>query len=358
MSAAPVVPIRRPLSRVEAEHLTDRIRSAAEELWQLLLEAHDCRAWAALGYPSWSAYISTEFDFSRSYAYRLLDQGRVIQGLREAVSPNGDTPAPADIVVSEAEARDLKPVLAVVTDAITEATRDVPPERLGEVVRRVIAHARRKATQPDKPKRTREYTVPVPTAEWYAAEAERLEAEARTASPYLRKKKDERAAAWEEVDRLHHVEDLAYWEARAANAAVWDAAFHGAPAGDVDALRWDARKRDALRIEARKARADAVNLASRLEEWVRRRPHYPTYDRPAADAWVAQACAWQLQRREILAAPPPARPDADSQRRLRELWQACHEQAGHDPVGTKLLLRAALEAARGRLAEQPEGTVR
>lgn len=58
----------------EARHLTDAIKSSAERLWSLLMEAHDRKAWAALGYTTWRDYAMTEFGMSQSHAYRLLDQ--------------------------------------------------------------------------------------------------------------------------------------------------------------------------------------------------------------------------------------------------------------------------------------------
>ena len=57
---------------------------------------------------------------SQSYAYRLLDQGRVIREIESAagVSPMGD------IGLSEREARDLKPRLALVVDRVREVVAE------------------------------------------------------------------------------------------------------------------------------------------------------------------------------------------------------------------------------------------
>ena len=38
-----------PLTRDEARALTDRIRGTVEHLWELLLEAHERRAWEGIG---------------------------------------------------------------------------------------------------------------------------------------------------------------------------------------------------------------------------------------------------------------------------------------------------------------------
>src|SRR5690625_5120493 len=48
-----------------ARQLTDRIRVAVEGTWQLIVEAYQSRAWAALGYSSWDDYCTREFGTSR-----------------------------------------------------------------------------------------------------------------------------------------------------------------------------------------------------------------------------------------------------------------------------------------------------
>lgn len=104
-----------PMDKAEAQAITDRIRNAVDQLWSLLLEAHDRRAWRALGHTSWEAYVTTEFGMTRQHSYRLLDQGRVIHAIEEAagkVSPSGD--------ISEAAARDIKSVLPEVKAEIKQ----------------------------------------------------------------------------------------------------------------------------------------------------------------------------------------------------------------------------------------------
>ncbi len=106
-------PTTRDLSVNEAVALTHRIRLAVDKVWALLLEAHDRKAWKALKYPTWEAYIKAEFQIGRAHAYRLLDQGRVISAIEEAtgnLSPVGD--------ISERDARDVKDQLPAVTQEI------------------------------------------------------------------------------------------------------------------------------------------------------------------------------------------------------------------------------------------------
>lgn len=78
----------------EARELTERIRDGLTLTWQLVVEAHDRRAWKAMGYPSFRRWVEGELNMSRGHAYRLLDHGRVMQALAEhaGVSPTGDIP--------------------------------------------------------------------------------------------------------------------------------------------------------------------------------------------------------------------------------------------------------------------------
>lgn len=104
-----------PMDKAEAQAITDSIRNAVDQLWSLLLEAHDRRAWRALGHTSWEAYVTSEFGMTRQHSYRLLDQGRVIHAIEEAagkMSPMGDIP--------ERVAREIKPNLPSVTAEIKQ----------------------------------------------------------------------------------------------------------------------------------------------------------------------------------------------------------------------------------------------
>ncbi|MER9028200.1 hypothetical protein [Mesorhizobium sp. M0674] len=105
--------VTRDLTANEAFAITKRIRAAVDRVWSLLLEAHDRKAWKALKYPTWEAYIKAEFQIGRAHAYRLLDQGRVISAIEEAtgnLSPTGD--------ISERDARAIKGDLPAVVQEI------------------------------------------------------------------------------------------------------------------------------------------------------------------------------------------------------------------------------------------------
>jgi hypothetical protein len=130
------------MTEEEARQLTDEIKGAAEKIWALLLTAHERKAWTALGYVTWEAYIKAEFDMGRAHSYRLIDQGRVIReiGAAAGLSPMGD------ITLSEREARDIKPHLEDVVARVQERILSVPQEQIAQVVQQVVAKERERIT--------------------------------------------------------------------------------------------------------------------------------------------------------------------------------------------------------------------
>lgn len=100
----------------EARAITDRIKATTEELWSLLLTAYEGKAWRALGYSDWAAYVAGEFSMSRRRSYQLIDQGVVIRELA-AASGQGVNHGTQ---ITERAARDIKPHLALVTEEIRE----------------------------------------------------------------------------------------------------------------------------------------------------------------------------------------------------------------------------------------------
>jgi hypothetical protein len=140
----------RVMDEAEARELTNRIRDAADALWSLLAEAHQRQAWRALGYSRWEDYVRAEFNMARSTSYQILDQAGVIRAIEAAiVSADADTPPPA-IVVTEAQARDLKPVLEDVTTTIRERVAAEPvlsPVEIQEIVEQTITEHRAKVQQ-------------------------------------------------------------------------------------------------------------------------------------------------------------------------------------------------------------------
>lgn len=127
----------------EARRLTDAIRSTGEVLYTLLERAHAGRAWAALGYSRFEDYVKAEFDMSRSRAYQILDQAKVVRAVEAAVPPTATVPA-----ITEAAARDLKGVLDQVIREIEEQLAEAEAEDTERIVAEILADQRSRITQP------------------------------------------------------------------------------------------------------------------------------------------------------------------------------------------------------------------
>lgn len=129
--------IATPLTTDQARELTETIRSTSEVLYVLLARAHAGRAYAALGYSTFADYVRDEFDMSRSRAYQILDQSRVVAAI-EAAAPDGtDLPT-----ISEAAARDLKTIIGEVVPEIEQRTAGLAPHEAGEVVEEIVEEYR------------------------------------------------------------------------------------------------------------------------------------------------------------------------------------------------------------------------
>lgn len=70
------------ISASDARDLTDRIKVGVEAIWELIKQAYQSRAWAALGYDSWDDYCTREFGTSRIRLPREERQ-EVVASMRE-----------------------------------------------------------------------------------------------------------------------------------------------------------------------------------------------------------------------------------------------------------------------------------
>jgi hypothetical protein len=129
----------RPLNEAGARALTERIRSATRHVCLLLMEAHEGRAWSALGYRTWERYAKQEFGLSRSRSYELLDQGRVIAELQLAA---GMSEIPD---ISAYVAGQIKPYLSEVTRSIRDRAGSNPEAHARHIVGDVVRQARTRA---------------------------------------------------------------------------------------------------------------------------------------------------------------------------------------------------------------------
>jgi hypothetical protein len=118
------------ISRNEAIALTRRIRDAAEDLWRFLHEAHERRAWEALGYPTWAAYVESEFDFTKRHANRLVAHAEIVQAIEAEVGPVGP-------ILTEGQTRGLRGKLPEIVAGVQVVVRDgqEPGAAAAQVVR-------------------------------------------------------------------------------------------------------------------------------------------------------------------------------------------------------------------------------
>jgi hypothetical protein len=104
------------LTAEEARALTARIKQEGQQLSLLLAEAHERKAWRALGYRSWGAYIREEFGMSRSRSYELLVHAEVATSLKRAAGL--DTLPP----ITPIAALTVRPRLEIVLEEVARRT--------------------------------------------------------------------------------------------------------------------------------------------------------------------------------------------------------------------------------------------
>jgi hypothetical protein len=120
------------LSTDEAKELTNTIKTQTNVLYLLIARAHAGKAHKALGYSSFQEYIKQEFNYSKSYAYKLLDQAKIIDAIEE-VMPEG-----AQVYVSDATARGLKASMAEFIPELEEKVRDLPADDAAQVMEELV----------------------------------------------------------------------------------------------------------------------------------------------------------------------------------------------------------------------------
>jgi hypothetical protein len=138
----------------DARDLTERIKQSVDRVWDLLLDAYSGRAWEALGYRGWGAYVTAEFDISPRRAYQLLDQARTERALQEAAQSSA-------VTIGERRARAVKSVLPAVTAAVRLRVVEEPEARACDVVDEVVEEHRR---EPERAARRARSAKPAPSS--------------------------------------------------------------------------------------------------------------------------------------------------------------------------------------------------
>jgi hypothetical protein len=127
----------RDFTAVQAQAVTERIRSAMGDLMGEIVRAHLGRAWLALGYESWSDYVKGEFDYAplslpreerRAVTVLLRKQGMSTRAIA-AVEGVSDSTVREDISGARFRAPDLDEPLDVEfdEDALAEELIDAEP---------------------------------------------------------------------------------------------------------------------------------------------------------------------------------------------------------------------------------------
>jgi len=132
------------MSEARAREITNAIRSAATATFVLIAFAHQHNAHKALGYDTWAEYVKAEFDMSAQRSYQLLDLSRVVNEI-ETVTPDG-----TEVKLTEAQARDIKRELPMVTEKIKAETEGMNSEEASEAVDRIIKDIRDQNAADDK----------------------------------------------------------------------------------------------------------------------------------------------------------------------------------------------------------------
>lgn len=132
------------MSEGEAREITEAIRSAATATYILLAQAHERKAYKALGYDTWAKYVNEEFEISSQRSYQLLDLSKAVSMI-ESAAPEGTS-----VKLTEAQARDLKRELPRITEQIREETADLGPEDAGDVIDRIVSDSRDQAKADQK----------------------------------------------------------------------------------------------------------------------------------------------------------------------------------------------------------------
>lgn len=153
---------RRNLTELDARLLTDAIQRTTVRLWLLVTQAHDRKAYLALGYGAWDDYARAELKMSPSRSYQLLDTGHVMSAAaRGGADLDELDPPPARVV---ARVKDRLPEVQRATKAALRDGQD--PDKAIRALARQPRPADRATTtsipaQRSRPASTSETRCPV-----------------------------------------------------------------------------------------------------------------------------------------------------------------------------------------------------
>lgn len=138
------------MTEAEAREITTAIQTAATATYILLSQAHEGKAYKAMGYDTWADYVKHEFDLSASRSYQLLDLSKAVKMLEEA-APEG-----TEVKLTEAQVRSLKKELPQITEEVKEATSGKDPDQASEIIGEIIEDRREQQRADEKETQKRE----------------------------------------------------------------------------------------------------------------------------------------------------------------------------------------------------------
>ena len=172
------------MSKADAKKLTQKIKSAVDDLWSLLVQAHEGKAWKALGHATWEAYVQAEFGMSKRRADQLLEKGEVIAAIEDATGKTGNA-----FPISKRDVDAVKADLPAVAEQIKAKVEagTAPEKAISETVaakraEKEQAREARKAEQAEHDKQREAHAAALPQAikDQQAAKAEAIAAKKST----------------------------------------------------------------------------------------------------------------------------------------------------------------------------------
>lgn len=123
------------LTEAEARALTTEIQHVTVRMWMLVAEAHDRKAWKALGYQSWKQYVVTELQMTEQRSFQLLDQAKIMAEIEAAgVDALAIEPPPSRVV--QKVKGDMRGVRRVVKKVVRKGGE---PEEIVQALRDLAA---------------------------------------------------------------------------------------------------------------------------------------------------------------------------------------------------------------------------
>lgn len=141
------------LTEEEARQLTTTIQHLTVQTWILLSEAHERKAWAALGYETWKDYVTIELKMSESRSFQILDTAKIMKAVAQAGVERVEAIEPPPARVVQKLKDDLPAVKRAVKSAVKkeisveDALRDLAKKRTAEAREAALEVAPKKKTK-------------------------------------------------------------------------------------------------------------------------------------------------------------------------------------------------------------------